>query len=101
MIYKILSEKRDELLRLGDPLAVDFTLKDINVLSNPSQLRLLKLKTPFPENFEVADNAFQCANLIVHGDASVYRILEFCMLRNRVLQPSVISVFSGLERNND
>ena len=101
MIYKILGEKRDELLRKGDPLLVDFTVKEINALSNPSLLRLMKLHTPFPEDFEIASDVFQCAKLIVHGDTNVYRVLEFCMLRNRVLQHSITSVFSELERNNE
>lgn len=99
MIYKILIEKREELLSKGDPLAVNFTVKEINVLSDPSQLRLLKLKTPFPGDFEKAVDVFDCANKIVHGDNGIYRMLEFCILRNRVLQHDVTRVFSGLERD--
>ena len=100
MIYDVLIDKREKLLKVGDPLAVEFGIRDINILSDLSQLRVLKLKTPFPDDYKIANDVFECANKRMHGDTSIYRVLEFCMLRNRVLQHNVIKVFSGLERED-
>lgn len=94
-IYKVLMEKRSKLLNAGDALAVEFTLDDINVLSDLNQLRTLKLKTPFPADYEPASDIFDCAQKVIAGE-DVYRILEFCVRQNRVLSPHVTQVFKRL-----
>jgi hypothetical protein len=85
-------------LESGDPLAVEFAVADINVLSDVTQLRVLKLSQVFPVEFEISKDVFDCANRIIRGD-SLYRVLEFCMLRNRVLVHYVTEVFPVLKRS--
>lgn len=97
MIYDVLMQKRAELMKQGNPLAVEFTIRDINIISDYSQLRALKLKTPFPHDFKPSADVFECSDRIVHGD-SIYRALEFCLLRNRVLEPHVTKVFQVFKR---
>lgn len=97
-IYDILIQKREDLLKVGDPFAVDFTLKEINILSDLTQLRALKLNTPFPVGFEPAENIFDCAGRIIQGH-ELYRVLEFCLWKNRVLIPQVTQVFKQLRRD--
>lgn len=97
MIIKILTQKEEELLSKGDPLSVEFTVPEINILSDENQLISLKLSVDFPENFVPAEDLFSCAKKIIEGDC-VYRTLEFCMLKNRVLESSITSVFSQMRR---
>lgn len=95
MIEKILIEKRDALLASGDALVVNFTVKDINILSDSDQLRLLKLTVPFPEDYKTSKDLFSCADAILR-DKELYKVLEFCIKRNRVLQEHVLKVFPKL-----
>ena len=97
MIIKILTQKEEELLSKGDPLSVEFTVPEINILSDENQLISLKLSVDFPEEFTPSDDLFSCAKKIIEG-GSVYRTLEFCMLKNRVLESSITSVFSQMRR---
>ncbi len=97
MILKILNQKVDELFEKGDPLRVSFTVKEINILSDENQLIALKLSKDFPEDFTPASDLFDCAERIIRGDG-IYRALEFCMLKNRVLEHSITQVFSQLQR---
>lgn len=96
-IYGILTKKLKALQSIGDPLAVDFTLQEINILSDLTQLRLLKLKTPFPVDYEPAKDIFDCVEKILR-DSDIYRVLEYCIWKNRVLIPNVTKVFEKLKR---
>lgn len=95
MITNILIAKREELLAKGNPLAVNFNANEINLLSDPDRLRALKLTVPFPNGYVPATDLFSCACEVVRTD-SLYKVLEFCMLRNRVLRPHVLKVFPYL-----
>lgn len=97
-IYSILTSKREMLLSVGDPLAVDFTLQEINILSDLVQLRLLKLKTPFSADYVPSENMFDCARKVIE-ESDLYRTLEFCTWKNRVLIPNVTQVFSRLRKD--
>lgn len=92
----ILDDKRDQILSARNPLLVDFTLNEINVLGDINQLRKLKITETFPDNFEQSPDLFSCANKVLEGDKDTYRILEFCVLKNRVLSEPVSRVFKGL-----
>lgn len=94
-IEQILEEKKRELIECGNPLKVQFSLDDINVLADMNELRRLKLKLKFPENFERSTDLFACTRHIIDGD-SEYRVLEFCVLKNKVLQLPVSQVFSKI-----
>lgn len=96
-IESILEEKRAELERLGNPLGITFTAEEINVLGDETNLRCFKLKHACPQNFKKADNIFTCFKEIVR-DSSLYRVLEFCMLYNRVLARPVGEVIPQLAR---
>lgn len=91
-IVDILEDKRTELLKTGNPLKVQFTLDEINLLADVNELRRLKLTLPFPENFEKSSDLFACAQKIIDGESG-YRILEFCVLKNKVLYSPVTQVF--------
>lgn len=97
MIIKILRQKEEALLSKGDPLTVEFTVPEINILSDENQLISLKLSVDFPEDFVPAEDLFHCAKRVIEGE-SVYRTLEFCMLKNRVLESSITKIFSQLRR---
>lgn len=97
-ISDILEDKKNQLLANGDPISVTFDAVDINSLSDVTKLRLFKLKATMPADFTPSKDMFDCARRIIEGD-SIYRVLEFCMLRNRVLVYYVTSVFSQLRRN--
>lgn len=97
-IETILQEKKSILSHTANPLVVQFTAEEINVLGDVSELRLLKLRIPAPESFECSSDIFDCNRRLLIGD-SIYRVLEFCMLKNRVLHAPVTAVFPWM--NND
>lgn len=100
MITNVLISKREALIRKGDPLAVDFDVSEINLLSDPDRLRALKLTVPFPDDYTPASDLFSCAEEVISAD-SLYKVLEFCMLRNRVLRVHILKVFPRLEEVPD
>lgn len=97
-IREILDDKRKELLKTGNPLAVGFTIEDINTLADISSLRRLKLQLAFPDKFEQSSDLFACARSIIEGDSD-YRVLEFCMLKNKVLRLPIQQVFSRIMKD--
>ncbi len=97
MIMRILLQKQEELRQKGNPLAVQFTVEEINTLSDENQLLALKFEKEFPKDFKTSTDLFDCTDKILRGD-NIYRTLEFCILKNRALVKSVVSCFSGLER---
>lgn len=94
-ISEILESKRKELLRAGNPFKVKFDLEEINVLADVNELRKLKIMVPFPANFERSPDLFACTKKIIDGERT-YRVLEFCVLKNRVLEAQVKQVFKKL-----
>lgn len=94
-ILEILKQKQEELMEGGSPLSINFTVAEINTLSDKAQLRALKMICDFPEDFKKSSDIFSCTKAIIRGD-SIYRVLEFCMLMNRVLYPSITSVFAKM-----
>lgn len=97
-VIEVLEEKKQQLLSTGNPLAVVFTIDDINTLADVDELRMLKMSLPFPDTFERSSDLFECTRSIVDGD-SYYRILEFCMLKNKVLQSPIKQVFFKIMRD--
>lgn len=95
-IYDVLAQKRDMLVKCGDPFAVDFTVREINILSDLNQLRSLKLRTPFPQDYKTATDIFDCTREVLL-DNNLYKTLEYCVWKNRVLFPYVSRVFQKLE----
>lgn len=95
----ILHQKQDELIQKGNPLAVVFTVDEINTLADEGQLLSLKFEKEFPKDFKVSSDLFECAEKIIKGD-NIYRVLEFCMLKNRALVKTIVSCFAGLAREN-
>ena len=94
-IEDILSEKRLELLKSGNPFMVQFTLDEINALADVNELRRLKLLLPFPENFKRSSDLFACTKHILEGDGE-YRVLEFCILKNKILRMPISQVFTKI-----
>ena len=98
-VQSILNEKRSELLKTGNPLCVQFTLQEVNELADVNSLREYKLQQPFPENFECTDDLFMCSKKILEGESG-YRVLEFCMLKNRILCAPFKQVFKKVFAGN-
>ena len=91
-IRKILMNKKADLMRTGNPLSVSFTSDEINALADVNELRKLKLSLSFPKDFKRSSDLFACTKKILDGDSD-YRVLEFCILKNKVLQMPVSQVF--------
>lgn len=99
-LYKILLEKQKVIQHYGLPSSVVFTVDEINLLSDSNLLRVLKLTHKFPTDFKCANNLLECTKMIVAGD-DIYRVLEFCILKNRVLRMPVSAVFPRLGDHYD
>ena len=91
-IQNILDSKREELLKTGNPLCVQFTLDEVDELADVNSLREYKLRHTFPEKYECTNDLFLCAQKILEGENN-YRLLEFCALKNRVLIAPFAQVF--------
>ena len=91
-VRDILLRKQSDIKRVWNPFLIDFSADEINTLCDRAALRELKLTEHFPDNFKRSADIFSCAKLIVEGD-SIYRTLEFCMLKNKVLVPFITKVF--------
>lgn len=94
-ILSILEKKQTFLKSCGNPLLIGFTAEEINTLSDLNELRCLKLFAKFPEDFRPTTDVFSCTKQVLEGD-SIYRILEFCVLKNKVLCSPITSVFPKL-----
>lgn len=81
-ILDILEDKKAKIIN-NSP--VTFTAEELNVISDPTQLRTLKIYVPMPDTFEKAKNVEDCVQQISNGDC-IYRVLEYCVLTNRALQ---------------
>ena len=99
-IKEILEEKQKVLKHYGLPASATFTLDDINVLSDKDLLRAFKLVNKFPKEFERSRDSIDCVKRIVAGD-SIYRVLEFCIIKNRILREPVSAIFPRLGDAND
>lgn len=91
-IKDVLMDKREQIQHTGNPCLVQFTADEINVLSDMTGLRCLKLQEPFPPDYVPTKDPFACVRAILEGD-SLYRVLEFCLLKNRALRDYVPAVF--------
>lgn len=81
-ILEILEDKKAKII---DNTPVTFTAEELNVISDPVQLRTLKIYVPMPDSFEKAESIEDCINHISSGDC-IYRVLEYCVLTNRALK---------------
>lgn len=96
-IFTVLESKKLFLQTKGNPLTIPFSIDEIEVLADQNQLRCLKLKYPFPFNFQCSDNLFQSAEKIIcEEDSSLYWVLEFCVLRHHLLEAPVKEIFPNI-----
>ena len=93
MIFDVLDEKLSSIQKIQNPVEVTYSYEDIMQLSNKTELRLLKLSEQFPDDYIATHNIFDCTKKILDGDTSKYRVLEFCMLKNRILREPILSTF--------
>ena len=99
-IYTILMEKQKVLQHYGLPTAAQFTLEEIETLSDVNLLRAFKLTHKFPQDYEKSANILECVGKIIAGD-NIYRVLEFCIFKNKVLRMPVYSIFPRLGDLNE
>lgn len=97
-ILDILENKKQQLIASGNPFSVQFTIDEINQLADINQLRALKLHLQFPKDFTPSPDLLACTQSILAGD-DYYRVLEFCILKNRVLYLPVHQVFQKIVRD--
>lgn len=81
---------------LKDTDSVHFSGEELNVLCDPAQLRALKLQQRIPKDFSLSSNVEECVTRVRGGD-SIYRVLEYCILKNRALS-SVCNVFGQFRK---
>lgn len=80
-VLDILNAKREQICMDGD---VKFSGDELNILCDPRQLRAMKLYIDFPNDYSSCSRVEDCVDKIKQGD-SIYRTLEYCILRNRAL----------------
>lgn len=98
-VRDVLVDKLNQLKETGNPVNVEFTVDDINTLSDINALRCFSLQEPFPDNYIPDKDPFACSRNILAGD-SIYRVMELCLMKNRALQNSIPIVFNAWRRNN-
>lgn len=91
-VESILENKRRELEGMQYP-TLQFTVDEINSLTDINGLCILKLRNEFPPSFEFSHTVMQSFSQFENGDSSLYRILEICMLKNPSLRLAVCEVF--------
>lgn len=92
MIEDILKRKREEIIACNGERDASFSKDDIDALRNMNDLRVMKIKYPFPEDFKFSDTKEE-SRLAVLQDDSIYRILEYCVIAQPVLQDTISQVF--------
>lgn len=94
MIEEILREKREELIKTNGMEDASFLRADIDILRNMNELRVLKIQYPFPNDFKFSKSKEESRRAAVQDD-SIYRILEYCVIAQPVLQDNVSKVFKS------
>lgn len=92
-IIKILDRIYDDLNSgVCDPLHIPFSLDDITVLGDITELRSLKLAMYAGGCFDQVQDIISCIKqLQLRKD--YYLLLQYCMLRNYALREPILSVF--------
>lgn len=94
MIIQILEDKRNQLLQSNGEADAKFCKADIDILMDVNELRVFKMKHQMPENFTFAKSKQESINHVLHEE-SLYRVLEYCIISQPVLQISVRKVFKN------
>ena len=94
-LKNLLEKKLEVILSADNPQTVKFTLDELNIICDTNNLRELKLAVSFPTPFEKSASVFDCHLRILSGD-SIYRVLEFCVLRNPYAKEAVHKVFRDI-----
>lgn len=97
MLNDILMDKYSQLVLSSGECDADFVKTDIDRLIDVNELRALKMSVPFPKDFEFSTSKDECIRrIITAGDWSsetLYRVLEYCVITQPVLQHGIIKVF--------
>jgi len=91
-IEEILSNKKKQLIEGLHPLAINYTLDEINILNDKDQLTVLRVLGLDSLNFCGLNDVFKCAEF-AKSDSSLGGILEYSVLRNPLIRESVSEVF--------
>lgn len=94
MILKILEDKKTQLIQSEGKQDAKFCKDDIDVLMNVNELRVFKMSHTMPTDFQYAKSKQESIDLVLH-DGSLYRVLEYCIISQPVLQISVRKVFKN------
>lgn len=94
MIEEILLQKRKQLLESGGAQDATFVKSDIDALLNLNELRMFKLKHTFPSDFKFCETKEESIQQVISSD-DIYRILEYCVIAQPILQESVGVVFKN------
>lgn len=92
MVIDILNEKKQQLIKNDGLKDATFCKEDIDVLMDVNELRIFKVGNPMPKDFEFSASKEESIERVLNND-SIYRVLEYCVIAQPVLQISVGKVF--------
>lgn len=94
-VEEILNDKLMQLKDSNGMTDAAFSKSDIDVLMDINNLRVFKLKNPMPEDFKFADSKAKSIQFVLDGNDQLYRILEYCVITQPVLQIPVHNVYKN------
>lgn len=96
-LVEVLEEKKTQIIQKANPHLIEFSADDIKILSDVTQLRFFKLANSQPGEFQRSSDIWACCQAVSES-GDLYRVLEFCVLKNKILEKSVWQVFEFLKR---
>lgn len=91
-ILDVLDKKLSEIKNADFYLEVGFEQDEMVTVMNANNLRALKLKVKFPEDFKCSRDKQECFEK-VKETSNVYRVLEYFFVCNNVARASIVQVF--------
>ena len=100
MVAEILEDKREQLRNGVCPMDVQFALDEVQSLQNKEELMTLRWLCMDSMVFCGSEDVFECAEFAVQDD-TLGGVLEYVVLRNPTIRPSVMEVFPGIQQSQE
>lgn len=98
VVSGILMSKYAEL-KNGDDPDISFTRDEIDIMMDANELRCFKMESTFPKDFQFCKTKEECIEKILarkkKDNELLYRLMEYCVISQPVLQLSVSKVFKN------
>lgn len=91
-ILDVLDRKLSEIKNADFYLEVGFEQEEMITVMSKTNLRALKLKVRFPEDFKSSKNKQECFERVKES-SDIYRVLEYFFVCNNVAKASIVQVF--------